>query len=830
MRARIAADDIETARQAVIALAEVGGDAASGALVLALEHPNMNIKKAAAAGLVRCGDAEAIDRLLFWLGHHDNPGLRTELLAALRALLGAALPMTLLAAIAAAEDRRRRGLLLDALAEGSIPGDPGGAPRRRRGLDRRAPRARRRRSSAADASARGPRGRARRPPPRRRSAGRGQARATAIVALERRGLDPEVADGLLELRRQRPLRGDELALLRPHLAGWLELCAAAEAPAARPPAPRRRGPPPAPHKRRGRPPRAPPRAPLRGARRRRGRARPLPLRAPRALIDALDVGARWLVGVDLRALVTASRALLWGRSPITALRRCGLLVTRGDVEAALLAARRSADPPELQRRILRDAFVGGERPSITAGALSKAAREALGRALKSPEANDLAALRARWEAPPRATIAALVDAYPDLDGAHQGPLLDWLCELQPPGSPIDARPPLPPAPSERRPRASDLDQPISEVQLDRLRAELDDPKRSRAAATRLLERAEHLTPALRDHLLQLYLGGALGPADPLGRPALAALAETLANAAEPPALAKHLADPAWLARLDNLVHGTGANRPLALLPALVDAWPRAPEADGARRRIRAMIDAFSPEAVRLALQAPLLRGEWGYLDLLRPPLRPSTLDAALRDAARQGGGEALLARVDALHAPPTPPPDPPAAIPSEALVDRPRDELFALLRDTDRRGPLDAQAAALKALARAPDAPFVALCRELVAHPHPRLRLAAYRQLRRHGTRDEALAAARQLLGDPRPDIQRSAIASLGHARDLAALPALVELTGHRHNGVRRAAIDALRLYGAPAREALEIALRGARPDRRRALAEVLTLIDGPPG
>ncbi|NEA24360.1 HEAT repeat domain-containing protein, partial [Actinomadura bangladeshensis] len=94
----LAAGDVQTVRQAITALAGAGADWAAPAIANCLDHPNMNVKKAAASALARAGAPGAVPKLLFWLGHHDNPGLREAIAEALRAILGDAFPATVLAA------------------------------------------------------------------------------------------------------------------------------------------------------------------------------------------------------------------------------------------------------------------------------------------------------------------------------------------------------------------------------------------------------------------------------------------------------------------------------------------------------------------------------------------------------------------------------------------------------------------------------------------------------------------------------------------------------------------------------------------------------------
>lgn len=73
-----AAEDIQTVRQALLALGQAGARWAAGAIAACLDRPTMNIKKTAAQVLVRAGGPEAVPKLLLWLGRHDNPGLRAS--------------------------------------------------------------------------------------------------------------------------------------------------------------------------------------------------------------------------------------------------------------------------------------------------------------------------------------------------------------------------------------------------------------------------------------------------------------------------------------------------------------------------------------------------------------------------------------------------------------------------------------------------------------------------------------------------------------------------------------------------------------------------------
>ncbi|MEU2660691.1 HEAT repeat domain-containing protein, partial [Streptomyces sp. NPDC007325] len=108
--------DPQTVRRTVEALGGAGARWASDAIAACLDHPTMNIRKTAARALATAGTARAVPHLLRRLGHDDNPGLRTLLLDALRALLGDTCPAAITAAAARATDVRARDRLHAALA------------------------------------------------------------------------------------------------------------------------------------------------------------------------------------------------------------------------------------------------------------------------------------------------------------------------------------------------------------------------------------------------------------------------------------------------------------------------------------------------------------------------------------------------------------------------------------------------------------------------------------------------------------------------------------------------------------------------------------------
>jgi hypothetical protein len=124
-----AAEDIYRLRQALAGIGNLGAGWATPALLVGLEHPNMNIKKTAAEALARTGAAwpPAIAAIQRWLGAHDNPGFREALLGALAKNGNAA---TLVDALERARSDRERRLLVEALSGKLSPAAVAGIVRR----------------------------------------------------------------------------------------------------------------------------------------------------------------------------------------------------------------------------------------------------------------------------------------------------------------------------------------------------------------------------------------------------------------------------------------------------------------------------------------------------------------------------------------------------------------------------------------------------------------------------------------------------------------------------------------------------------------------------
>ncbi|MFC8828455.1 HEAT repeat domain-containing protein [Streptomyces sp. NPDC057137] len=740
------ADDIQTVRQALLALGHARARWAAGAVAACLDHPNMNIKKTAAGVLALAGTAAAVPQLLNWLGRHDNPGFRTALVEALRAILGPAYEATLRAAVDRAEEPRARQLLGACLADSPRPKE----------------------AALAD-----------------------------FDALETGGWQPAIAlriAGRPELPALLPSHG-----LRPAHADWLALADSLP-------------------------------DTMSGTRARlvevavrirpsrlsddekRTYARYLPYllscltdkamsgAGGRGIVSALGELAPTLPTAEKRAVAAAVRALP-GTAPaptLTLLRGCGVALVRTDLDQALAAAPTARS----EGAVLREAFAIPDAPSD---------------APRTPNS--------------RAQLAALAADYPTADPVTRSALLDRMTALQP----LDAPPwtlgetassdPSTGRTPDRTVRADDLDQPRSAALRARLLDMLDapDPDRRRTAALALLKWPD---PDVRSAVLGAYLHGRVDvdiPADAVPAGVLAAL-----GGAEP-----HSDE----IRYDRLARVAVRLDPAALeplVPLILEWWQQAPEA------VRPVLNAVPADTLAVILGERTAAGAWGFLDLLagRTLLRTPALTEIcrrLRADGRDRVADSLLLVDGPLRDPATghqhadtrgrlaePTGDPGG--PS-------RQDLLHLARtgspDQIRRAltRLTEEHPAAKATPTPDDPELTALIGELLHHPRPRVRLHALRTSRALFDRSTYLHHTSALLGDPQPDVVRSAVRTLTHAGWEPAVPAIVALLDHPHPVVRGAAVEGLLRLGPRAVPALRHTADHARPDRRSVYTSVLDRI-----
>ncbi|WP_327011390.1 HEAT repeat domain-containing protein [Dactylosporangium sp. NBC_01737] len=473
------AADVQTARQALAALGQVGARWAAHAVAACLDHPNMNVKKAAAEALRTAGTPATVPHLLAWLGRHDNPGLRSALMSALRAVLGEAADATVLAAAEHAEPGRTRDLLLEAL-DRALParsvaaladqGSPAGPALLRLVT---AGRVRLRAGTTADLASRMV-AHGVTPPATSPAAGP----HPDVDALTRHGWHEATARRLATGHDPADLPEALLPGLRRLLPDWLRLAATETetAPAIRPPVLRlvlRCCP-----------------APWTDAERAAFTHSRQALVAGVGELSHADRDGLLAVLEDLAPHLTAVAAFdvasglrrvppspAGRRSTLPLLRRCGAVLTRADLERALADAALGADPWQGEVSVLREAFAVARR------AAGEDSRERL---------------------------AALLEAWPATAPGDRPALLDRMTDLQPIDAPLwtieeEAHRH---GPAPRTPHDGDLDQPRSAVQRDRLLDMLDAPTpgttQRRRAAEALLDWPE---PDVRRRLLAAYLRG-----------------------------------------------------------------------------------------------------------------------------------------------------------------------------------------------------------------------------------------------------------------------------------------------------------------------------------
>ncbi|MFF9349739.1 HEAT repeat domain-containing protein [Streptomyces sp. NPDC014734] len=829
------AGDIQTVRQALLALGHAEAHWASGAIAARLDHPNMNIRKTAARALARAGTPEAVPRLLHRLGHHDNPGLRDSLVAALRAVLGDAYAATLLAAAERAPDDRTRTLLLEGLhgtlASGAVLAlddqeSPVAAPllalvaagrvALASGTVAELAAALARHGIAAPAGADGP--------PTDDTA------EPDVAALVARGWDSATA--LRLAGRSGALGAGQRERLRPLLGDWLRLAAAR--PASRShvvrlvlrvcPAPRT-------------------------ADERVVCARSLPV-----LLDALAVArdehrhdlialleevAPTLPAVRGPAAVAAVRALRPApatphRSTLTLLRRLGAVLLRTDLDHALASARLGGDPWDAVTAVLREAFGTPEPAAASAAPPSaglRAWREALRDAVRGPDA--LAEFRRRDDGAvgSRERLAALIDAHHGAGPGIRDALLDWMEALQP----LDAPPwtlaetARTPAPEPRRIRPDDLDQPRSAPLRKRLLAMLESPAADRRETA---ARALATWPGHRERLpvLRAFLRGRVD------LPVEARLAHLLTSM-EPAELS---GDDILRERVARVARKLDATDREGLVPLLLEWWEQAPAAE--RPALADTLRAHPADALAEFVQERFAAGARGCLDLIldRELLRTPALTRT-RERLRAEGHDALADRLVLVDGPLR---GPDAARRDAAAREAPRAPLPAApaprphrpsrraLLDLARTGSQEQACRALTELAETHPGPepdrdpaLRALLDELLRHPRARVRLRAHRTSRAMLDRDTHLGHTALLLDDPRPDVTRMAVRTLCRAGWAPAAPAVTALLTHSHPVVRGAAAEGLAALGEAAVPALRRAADHARPDRRARYTSVLDRI-----
>ncbi|MEV4516222.1 HEAT repeat domain-containing protein [Dactylosporangium sp. NPDC049525] len=879
LTALTAAADVQTARQALAALGQVGARWAGHAVAACLEHPNMNVKKAAAEALRTAGTPGTVPHLLAWLGRHDNPGLRAALTSALRAILGDAADATVLAAAEHAEPGRTRDLLLTAL-DGALPA----------------------RSVAALADQGSPAG-----PALLRLVATGRVRLQAgtvaeladrmvahgvtpptasptagphpdLVALTRNGWHDTTARRVATGHDPADLPAALLPGLRRLLPDWLRL--ATTGPAIRPPVLRlvlRCCP-------------APWTDAERAAFTRSWQALvtgvgELSHSDRDGLLAVLEDLAPHLTGAAAFDVTSALRRVrptpAGRRSPLTVLRRCGAVLTRADVERALADAALGADPWQGEVRVLREAFAVPAPPrppaaSPGSSAASPGSSAALPGSLaalpglsaaspgspaaspRSPAAvssgssagvspGPSAAGPARSPAAAARTgsreqLAALIEAWPDTPPGERPALLDRMVALQPIDAPqwtigeeADRHDPAP-----RAPHDGDLDQPRSAAQRDRLLEMFEHPApgttQRRQAAEALRDWPE---PDIRRRLLTAHLRGdaTVPPTAALARdltPAdltAAAFPAAVLAADAPTAAALSAADlaaaafPAAVFTDDTSTHGASTDAALSdgALPAAVSTGD---EGGGDRSG-----DAMLIRAIRLAghlLSAdlpPLVLALRRLREHANPAIRTAAdevlrrLPVHVRAAVIGAPLEPLLVRAPVeprLPAGLLERPVPPAGA-------RPptRQDLLDRARDGDA-AQIRVALASLAETTGDGDTDVADLLEHLLRHPEPKVRLHAHRVSRQLLDRPVYLRHSEILLADPQPDIVRSAIRAVSGGAWTPAIGAVVGLLLHPDPTVRRTAEAGLARFGPVAAPAVTKAAGRARPDRRGVYTTVL--------
>ncbi|WP_257140582.1 HEAT repeat domain-containing protein [Streptomyces sp. or3] len=691
--------DIRTVRAALLALGAARARWAGEAVAARLHHPNMNIRKTAAATLLHAGSPAAVPHLLRALGRDDNPGLRSALEQALRAVVGPAYAATLLAAAEAARDERARRLLLSALdhevtARAVLALDVGASPAVPALLALVADGGVRLSAGSVEDLAE-PLARHGVPTPPAAPDGPPDGADPEVAALLRSGWDPVLA--LRIARRPAPpdtVGSHERPAARALLDPWLGLAGSTAGAGLRDrllrcalhlcPGPwsaeevtvlarhagtvtdafdAAAG---------GGAADGSPGATAGGAA--AGWAGEL-TDVLHAVAPHLSVVQRFTVVEGLRALPPTGPDDLprtgTAASALTLLRRLGAVLVRADLDRALAAAHLGADPWRAAPAVLREAFgVPAEQavvdePAAWRAEVTESVRTA--EALAEFRGRDVAAGAGPRRAPgtdgagrtptaptSRELLSALVEAYPGAAPGVRGRLVDWMTALQPLDAPewtiAETRAAgAAPDRSSRPVRADDLDQPRSAAQRSRLLDMLDAKRADRrtAAARALLDWPE---PGVARAVLRAYLRGrvdvlpATATLDLLAHPENHATDRPGEGGGRHPAVVELTARGVlperalrWAARLpeDDL---------LPLVPLIVGWWEHGSPA--VHEAARATLHHVPADALAHLLAPRVEAGDLGLLDLLTGVELLRT--PALTRAERRLRTEGRDARADAL--------------------------------------------------------------------------------------------------------------------------------------------------------------------------------------
>ncbi len=415
---------------------------------------------------------------------------------------------------------------------------------------------------------------------------------------------------------------------------------------------------------------------------------------------------------------------------------------------------------------------------------------------------------------PRASLACRVS------------LLDWMLSLQPLDVPNwslveqdqeqrQARVRR----SERR-RESSFEQPPSAALQGELRSLLTatDPQTRRDAAETLLSWPE----AAREHqqILSLFLEEKLE----LGSPARQSLARLLIDREPPTDLSESI-----LARwLELCQHQKDLTNCLSWLPRV---WESGPPLLAARAE--ALLQRIPAEHLMPVVSAGVERNRLAYVDLLQGPILQTPEVQRILDKLDSAGEQFRAAKLRRLLVEGCL--RPPAA--DDRAVEELRSRLASPDATRDRASLLklthgkdvEQIRSALKELARVPDGEVIERFKELTQHRRPRVRSLAWRCLRKTADRRTYLQTACAFLDDDRPEVQRSAIRVVCHARYRPAIRTVVALLLHKSPQVEHASAEGLLLFGRLALPALIRARQQARPDRKQIYQGIISAIQEVP-